>query len=292
MPLGKASHYVKPTDEDTLLAAIRAHDWEQCRRLLIPCTNEVDSTPETSVELLDKLVNFNDEDSLYGGSVLHSMIISDAPVDLVKRIVSLLQCRQILSVRDSDQGTPLHYACSYGSVETVRCLLESDPSQCQTTNAVGQLPLHRAVPHRRSPDGVIRKLLETWPGAVRESSEGPDGECVTPLVTFVNVWKGELYRQRALGFRRLRPYRPVDGIADGRRIARETLGLLVRAFRRGHVVGTDKQQDLHDVLLTADVPSVFSLFLLKTMSRIEVNVQDDRGNFPLHVTCQMLRYGY
>lgn len=283
-------YYVRPADDYALLQGVLGHKWEECCRLIVPRTDANDTV--TSTMLLDELMDFVDEQDFYKGSLLHCMILSDAPLDAIDRVISLLRDQNILSVRDSEGETPLHYACCYGSVEVVKRLLELDPSQARATNGTGQLPLHRAVPHRRSPEGVVAPLLEAWPEAAQTETDAPDGEeRATPLSVFARVWRGELGRRRHVGYAGMRPYRPVDGWADGRRIARDTLGHLARAHRHGRVVPAKDRTTLHDALSIDDesLPHADALrvFLVATSPRADMSARDDRGDFPLHAACRL-----
>ncbi|KAI1114303.1 hypothetical protein F5Y14DRAFT_189934 [Nemania sp. NC0429] len=96
-----------------------------------------------------------------------------------------------MAVCDSNQNRPLHVACKFRSLETVRLLLPYSFNHLNETNKEGMTPLQLAI-YRRAREGnvktslkVVKALLDT--GAIDLSKRSHEGETVFEMDTIPEI---------------------------------------------------------------------------------------------------------
>jgi len=145
--------------------------------LNVQCKYEVD----TDALITAAQQNPQDKDLLYsflypneyGRFPLHQAIILGLSVEVIQALSSPIAIKAKLS----DERTPLHLACEFGSsLDVVSTLLEIYPEAVREKNDDGDTPLHCACADNASLE-VVSALLNVWPDVVREK----DSEGWTPL---------------------------------------------------------------------------------------------------------------
>ena len=78
-----------------------------------------------------------------GWSILHILLLKNAPVDQIKSFINAAP-ESVRLVNESD-ALPIHYGCLYGSnIEVIRLMIESYPESLLIPDIDGNLPIHLA----------------------------------------------------------------------------------------------------------------------------------------------------
>lgn len=225
----------------------------------------------------------------YCETILHVACANDAPVDIIKKLLSIVCPYQALYQEDSTENTPLHLAIVYASNEDLfRFLLCAAPSTVIIPNKNLNLPLHTAIYHRRSIN-VVRILYLSYPGALLETNKNGD----TPMHLFFKVWHDilvEIRNRHNNSFSHIKQdHDDFQKIND----LKNLLVLFAKIWVKGNLGDANEYRriqrfPLHAVLQIADLPHIFLLLLLDTIPG-SIEVKDSQGNLPLHIALMQKR---
>jgi ankyrin repeat protein len=112
-----------------------------------------------------------------GRTPLHTAIINEAQLDVVKFLVEHSGDASLLGIADRDGCLPMHYAAKRGSLELVKILVEAFPTSIRAPDARGRRPIHVAVAGPWSLREIVEYLSAPWP----ESLHARDSDGNLPL---------------------------------------------------------------------------------------------------------------
>lgn len=213
--------------------------------------------------ILSSVVDADDLDRRWepeGFSALDCACRVNAPRDVLVRLHEI-DPYQVRRWNMEEDRLVLHTACVHSSVDAVILITDVAPEIATWRDGYGRTPLHEIS---SCTPAVARALLVVHPTAVYASDA-----------------RGERPTQRYL---REEPWCADEG-------GRETLSLLLRA----HALGADYHDDdekkekkrilLHELIKRPNLPQCMSLRLMKEVPEYLL-LQDDEGNFPLHVAAK------